>query len=234
MTPVRVNFRKDAGRTSPKEWKRACNDSPAERFPRSEARVSMSISALGNSLNSQQASTPSFQLANSQFRQLGQDLTSGNLSAAQSDFATLQQAFTTPATSSSSSANPVAQAFQQLSSDLSSGNLSAAKQDYSNIQQQFSNRTVSGSTPHHSRVQHGTKPNNAGIESNRTAVVVNGFFLRQYKRRPASVWWGFANAREHGRDKPFRPRRGFDRPFRSADFTARVRRCQQNMKKARA
>ena len=70
------------------------------------------------------------------------DLTSGSLSAAQSDFNTLQQAFaqTPAATSSSTTSNPVAQAFQQLSSDLKSGHLSGAKQDYSSVQQDLITR----------------------------------------------------------------------------------------------
>jgi hypothetical protein len=68
----------------------------------------------------------------SQMQQLGQDLLSGNLSAAQSDFATLQQAFRQSSTSTSS---PVTQAFQQLATDLKSGNLSAAQKDYTTIQQ---------------------------------------------------------------------------------------------------
>ncbi len=53
----------------------------------------MSTSAIGNSFSNGQGGNLSFQLQKSQFQQLGQDLTSGNLSAAQSDFATLQQAF---------------------------------------------------------------------------------------------------------------------------------------------
>ena len=89
------------------------------------------FSSLGNN-----ASAVSYQLQNSQLQQLGKDLTSGNLPAAQSDFATLQQAFTQPAAvSPSSTSNPVTQAFQQLSTDLTSGNLSAAQKDYSTIQQ---------------------------------------------------------------------------------------------------
>jgi hypothetical protein len=69
----------------------------------------------------------------SQMQQLGQDLLSGNLSAAQSDFATLQQAFRQ--SSSTSTSSPVTQAFQQLATDLKSGNLSAAQKDYTTIQQ---------------------------------------------------------------------------------------------------
>jgi outer membrane protein assembly factor BamD (BamD/ComL family) len=70
------------------------------------------------------------------FQQLGQDLQSGNLSAAQSDFATLQQLGPqNTSTASSQSNNPIAQAFNQLSQDLQSGNLSAAQQDYTTLQQ---------------------------------------------------------------------------------------------------
>lgn len=102
----------------------------------------MSISALSNAFSISQSGALSHQLQNSQFQQLGKDLTSGKLSAAQSDFATLQQAFAqTPIPASSTTTNPVAQAFQQLSNDLKSGNLSGAKQDYSSIQQDLSSRT---------------------------------------------------------------------------------------------
>jgi len=101
----------------------------------------MSVSGIfGSSFSNNQISSR-YQLTNSEFQQLGQDLAAGNLSSAQSDFATLQQAFASPvstastATSASSTSNPLAQAFQQLSSDLSSGNLTAAQKDYSTIQQ---------------------------------------------------------------------------------------------------
>lgn len=91
---------------------------------------------LGTSFsNSQSVSHTNYQFQNSEFQQLGQDLASGNLSAAQSDFATLQQNFKSAGSvPSSSSSNPVSQAFQQLSTDLKSGNLSAAQKDYSTIQ----------------------------------------------------------------------------------------------------
>jgi hypothetical protein len=103
--------------------------------------ITKSISAISNSFTNNPVSNLTSQFQNSPLRQLGKDLTSGNLSAAQSDFATLQQAFTQAPTGSptSTSSNPVSQAFQQLSSDLSSGNLSAAKQDYSTIQNELSN-----------------------------------------------------------------------------------------------
>jgi len=108
-----------------------------------------SSSFANNQINSQ------YQLTNSEFQQLGQDLASGNLSSAQSDFAILQQVFVQPAgaassspASASSSSNPLAQAFQQLSSDLKSGNLTAAQKDYSTIQQDMKSQ-FSGHHHHH-------------------------------------------------------------------------------------
>ncbi len=89
-----------------------------------------------------------------EFQQLGSDLASGNLSAAQSDFASLQQLQTQASTSTSSTASASAtssstltQELQQLSQDLQSGNLTAAQQDYSAIQQQAS--AVAPPTSHH-------------------------------------------------------------------------------------
>jgi len=86
-----------------------------------------------------------------EFQQLGEDLQSGNLSAAQQDFATLQQLGPqgNSTTSSAQSSNPIAQAFNQLAQDLQSGNLSAAQQDYSNIQQDFQNQAQQAEGHHH-------------------------------------------------------------------------------------
>lgn len=108
----------------------------------------MSITGISNNANPI-GSLP-YQLTNFQFRQLGDDLTAGNLSAAQSDLSSLQQAFgQIPGTSPASSSNPVAQAFQQLSSDIKSGNLSAAQQDYSAIQQKVNSSGSSSHFHHH-------------------------------------------------------------------------------------
>jgi hypothetical protein len=91
-----------------------------------------------------------------EFQQLGEDLQSGNLTAAQSDLVTLQQ-LGAPGTSTSSSSssssqytNPVAQAYSQLSQDLQSGNLSAAQQEYATIQQDLQQ----GSQVHHHHHHH--------------------------------------------------------------------------------
>jgi outer membrane protein assembly factor BamD (BamD/ComL family) len=85
-----------------------------------------------------------------EFQQLGKDLNSGNLSAAQSDFATLQQLMPqNNSTSSAQSNSPIAKAFSQLSQDLQAGNLSGAQQDYSTIQQDFQNQAAQMHGHHH-------------------------------------------------------------------------------------
>jgi len=94
-------------------------------------------------------------------QQLGQDLQAGNLSAAQSDFAALQQL--TPqlnSASSTQSGNAVAQDFTQLGNDLQTGNTSAAQQDYQHLQQDVSS-TASGAHGHH---HHHRGSNSAGGE----------------------------------------------------------------------
>lgn len=101
----------------------------------------MSVSGIFSSMGSNaNAILSQVQNQNSPFQQLGKDLTSGNLSGAQSDFASLQQAFT-QSTSGSSTASPVAQAFQQLSTDLKSGNLSGAQTDYTTLQQDLQSQS---------------------------------------------------------------------------------------------
>ncbi|MFZ0733146.1 MAG: hypothetical protein WAM79_12535 [Candidatus Sulfotelmatobacter sp.] len=117
----------------------------------------MSVSSIfANSSLFQQYETQSTQNKNNiqqfkqEFQQLGQDLQSGNLSAAQSDLATLEQ--TGPnsnSTTSGPASSPLAQAFQQLSQDLQSGNLSAAKQDYSTMQQDIQNHAAQTHHHHH-------------------------------------------------------------------------------------
>jgi hypothetical protein len=85
---------------------------------------------------------PAVNSVQQQVQQLAQDLQSGNLSAAQSDFATLQQAFSqstaTPGTASNGTSaattNAFEQAFQQVGSDLKAGNVAAAQKDFNTVQ----------------------------------------------------------------------------------------------------
>ncbi len=85
-----------------------------------------------------------------QFQQLGQDLQSGNLSAAQTDFTTVQQSGPQiSSTSSNQNTSPIAQDFKQLSQDIQSGNISAAQQDYAKIQQDFQSQAPAKHGHHH-------------------------------------------------------------------------------------
>jgi hypothetical protein len=115
----------------------------------------MSISSISSSLYNFNIQNQ-FEEFQQEFQQLGKDLGAGNLSSAQSDYATLEeympQANSTSSTSSTSAwqnQNPIAQAFQQLSQDLQSGNLSAAQQDYATIQQDFQDQAPHLHHHHH-------------------------------------------------------------------------------------
>jgi hypothetical protein len=113
----------------------------------------MSVSGISSSnfldLNVQSIQSR-MQKVRQEFQQLGQDLQSGNLSAAQADFATLQQLGPqAKSASSTQSANSLAQEFNQLAQDLQGGNLSAAQQDYAQIQQDVQNQTPQAHHHHH-------------------------------------------------------------------------------------
>ena len=107
-----------------------------------------------------------------EFQQLGQDLESGNLSSAQSDFATLQQLVPqNNSTSATQANNPIAQAFSQLAQDLQSGNLSGAQQDYTTIQQDFQSRAAqAGSQSSQSQAVHGHHHHHGGGDSNGSEI----------------------------------------------------------------
>ena len=113
----------------------------------------MSVSGISSTnlfdlLDSANATSQKQQLQQ-EIQQLGKDLSAGNLSAAQSDFATLEKNSPQATSAASSpSSNPIAQAFQQLAKDLQSGNLSAAQQDFSTIQQDVQSQ---GGGHHHHR-----------------------------------------------------------------------------------
>jgi len=108
----------------------------------------MSIAGIASSLFSQIGSlqnNPKSQIQ-TEFQQLAQDLTSGNLSGAQSDFAALQK--NAPGAQANST-SPLSQAFSALGKDLQSGNLSAAQQDFATIQQDISAAQQTGQVHHH-------------------------------------------------------------------------------------
>ncbi len=112
-----------------------------------------------------------FQQIQSQFQKLGQDLQSGNLTQAQSDFTTLTQELpngaqfggggsTSPTTSGAGlNSNPILQAFQSLGKDLQSGNLTAAQQDFATIQQSAQQAQSSGQAHHGHHHHHASGAN---------------------------------------------------------------------------
>jgi hypothetical protein len=106
-----------------------------------------------------------FQQIQQEFQRLGQDLQSGNLSQAQSDFATLQQNLPSQqqsAASTSQVTNPLQQEVARLAQDLKSGNLTAAQSDIATVQQQSVGRT---SHHHHHRSGGAQDANSSQISS---------------------------------------------------------------------
>jgi outer membrane protein assembly factor BamD (BamD/ComL family) len=120
----------------------------------------MSVAGIGSSniFDFSNAKAQNRSQMQQEFEQLGKDLSSGNLSAAQSDFATLQK---NAPSGSSSKTNSISQEFSQLGQDLQSGNLSSAQQDYSTIQQTMQQRAAQGHHHHH----HGGGSGNSGANA---------------------------------------------------------------------
>jgi len=99
-----------------------------------------------------------------EFQQLGQDLQTGNLSAAQADFATLPQSGAQAnSTSSAQNTRTIAQLFNQLSADLQSGSLTGAQQDYAALKQDFQNLATQSQAGHlhHHHHHHGGSEDSA-------------------------------------------------------------------------
>jgi outer membrane protein assembly factor BamD (BamD/ComL family) len=115
----------------------------------------MSVAGIISNLFSGSPQTvPSVQSKGQQFRQefdqLGKDLQSGNVSAAQQDFATLQQLAPQRGISSSAQgSSAISAAVNQLSQALQSGNVAGAQQDFSAIEQAFQDQTAKGHHHHH-------------------------------------------------------------------------------------
>jgi hypothetical protein len=112
----------------------------------------MSVSGISSHsfipYNIQQAQNQRTQMQQ-EFQQLGQDLQSGNLSAAQSEFASPQPL---SQIASSNSNNAVSQEFNQLAQDLKSGNLSAAQSDYTKLQQNSQSQDTRAHHGHHRHI----------------------------------------------------------------------------------
>ena len=109
-----------------------------------------------------------FQQIRSEFQQLGQDLQSGDLTKAQTDFTTLSQNLSGANQSNTSTTNPVSQAFSQLGQDLQSGNLQAAQQDFTTLQQDLKQNAaqVGGHRHRHHHQAEGSENSSSGQQSN--------------------------------------------------------------------
>lgn len=138
----------------------------------------------GNFLNANTQSISSrIQQFQKDFEQLGQDLQSGNLSAAATDFATLQK--DSPQLSGSSSTqnqNPIAQALQQLNGDLQSGNLGGAQQDFATLQQGLQNHAAQRPHHHHHSAEGGQSSNPLCRTSASLARICRRGILRPLKK----------------------------------------------------
>jgi hypothetical protein len=123
--------------------------------------MSSSLSFNPGTSASTQASQNPWAQAQSQFQQLGQALSSGNLSAAQAAFSALQQNAPQGGQSSQNAQGSSAQSpMAALSQALQSGNLSAAQQAFSQIQQ------AQGQHHHH---HHGSQSGSSSDSSTSTA-----------------------------------------------------------------
>jgi hypothetical protein len=145
--------------------------------------LSSNLFAAGEAHNTQssQNNSSKFQQIRTEFQKLGQDLQSGNLAAAKSDFATLSQNLTGASQSSAAGTNSatgnstVTQAFTQLGQDLQSGNLQGAQQDFTNLQhdlQQNSSPQVEG---HHHHHHHHTESSESSPSSQQTNPIAQAF-----------------------------------------------------------
>ena len=123
----------------------------------SVAGIASSILSALSGLQHNQSGTKTIQ---SEFQQLGQDLQSGNLTAAQSDYTTLGQNLQQNSihgahlhSHSTNSSNTVSQSQQELSElgqALKSGSLSGAQQAYTSLQAEltpFAGSAASSNSP---------------------------------------------------------------------------------------
>ncbi|HLI62610.1 MAG TPA: hypothetical protein VKV05_04365 [Terriglobales bacterium] len=90
----------------------------------------MSIAGIGSTNVTQLSNIQrNYQQVQSEFKQLGQDLQTGNLTQAQTDFVTLSQSVGTQFGSNS----PIAKTLETIGQALQSGNLSSAQQAFNSL-----------------------------------------------------------------------------------------------------
>jgi hypothetical protein len=111
---------------------------------------------------------------------LGEDLQSGNLTAAPYDFTTLSQKLSgakqksAPTANSATGKNALAQAFAQLGRALQSGTLQGAQQNLTNLQQDLQQISSQEVRDHHHRHQHRAESSQS-LSSQQTHLVAQAF-----------------------------------------------------------
>jgi outer membrane protein assembly factor BamD (BamD/ComL family) len=137
----------------------------------------MSILGIASTLLSQFGATaaqPKFQPSKQGFQQLGQDLQSGNLTQAQSDFASLQKNLPgqqSASTTASTATSTLTQAVAQLAQDLKSGNLAAAQSDIAAVQQDAQQASAPQGAPHGHHHHHGTESQDSTQSSSQQTAI---------------------------------------------------------------
>jgi hypothetical protein len=137
-------------------------------------------SSILGQIGSATAQNPNKQQFKQGFQQLGQDLQSGNMSPAQSDFSSLQQllpggqqsSLLTPASGAQSS-SPLATAVSQLAQDLKSGNATATQSDLATVQQdvqQLGQQQGPGQAHHHHH-HGGGEPSQSSSQQNAVSTL---------------------------------------------------------------
>jgi outer membrane protein assembly factor BamD (BamD/ComL family) len=125
--------------------------------------------------NTQNNPSP-FQQIQTDFQQLGQDLQAGNLTGAQQDFATLQQALPSgQSQSQQNTASPIAQALTALSQALQSGNLQDAQTAFTTLQGDIQQQQGSGQVRHHHHHGGNSSQSTASAASQQTNPVATAF-----------------------------------------------------------
>ena len=145
----------------------------------------MSVAGISSTRLTDAIALTSAEQINNVFKQLGKDLKSGDLSAAQSDLVALENklastvgsstATTSSVTASSATTSPVQQALNQLSQALQSGDLPQAQQAFAILQQDL--QSVSSGGPGSSAVSghHHDHRHHAGSDgSSQTSSTASG------------------------------------------------------------
>jgi len=130
-------------------------------------------SGILSGLSGTQHGQSKFHQIRDEFKQLAQDLQSGNLAQADQDFTALSKNLTgtsqassaaTGKVGSATSGNPLSQAFNQLGQDLQSGNLQAARRDLTTIQNAAQQNVQASAQPNSRQAAGHHRPHHHHVE----------------------------------------------------------------------